>query len=127
MILFSLRRAVYAAIVACALGGSAFAVDASAATPRRVPDNPLAAGSSTCQQLVAQQTALGSVNYPDAVQYYDLENSTPVDPDLTDQFLVTCSSNCGSPAIWASVVLRQPLRDRSRCATARAWAFFRSS
>jgi hypothetical protein len=76
VVLFSLRRAVYAAIVACALGGSAFAVEASAATPRRVPDNPLAGGSSTCQQLVAQQTALGSVNYPDA----EVEPYIAVDP-----------------------------------------------
>jgi hypothetical protein len=37
-----------------------------------------------------------------AVQYYDLEHSTTSDPDLTDQFLVTCSSNCTSGASWAT-------------------------
>ena len=37
-----------------------------------------------------------------AVQYYDLENATTAEPDLTDQFLVTCGSNCTNPASWAS-------------------------
>jgi hypothetical protein len=37
-----------------------------------------------------------------AIQYYDLENATAAAPDLTDQFLVTCSSSCSSPASWAS-------------------------
>jgi hypothetical protein len=37
-----------------------------------------------------------------AVQYYDLENATAAQPDLTDQFLVTCNSNCASPASWSS-------------------------
>jgi hypothetical protein len=37
-----------------------------------------------------------------AVQYYDLENATTAQPDLTDQFLVTCASNCSSPASWSS-------------------------
>ena len=31
-----------------------------------------------------------------AVQYYDLEHATAAQPDLTDQFIVTCSSNCSS-------------------------------
>jgi hypothetical protein len=31
-----------------------------------VPDNPLATGSSVCRQLVSQQIAQGSTNYPDA-------------------------------------------------------------
>ena len=35
-----------------------------------------------------------------AVQYYDLENATAAQPDLTDQYLVTCSSDCSNPASW---------------------------
>src|SRR5436305_8264917 len=50
-----------AAVVAGVLAGSASA----AGTPVRVPDNPLG-GSPACAALVAQQTALGSTNYPDA-------------------------------------------------------------
>jgi hypothetical protein len=43
-----------------------FAASAGAAgTPVRVPDNPLAQSSTTCQQIVSQQTSLGSTNYPD--------------------------------------------------------------
>jgi hypothetical protein len=41
----------------------------------RVPDNPLG-GSPTCAALVAQQQALGSVNFPDA----EVEPSIAVDP-----------------------------------------------
>ena len=37
-----------------------------------------------------------------AVQYYDLENATGAEPDLTDQYLVTCSNDCSNPASWAS-------------------------
>ena len=40
-----------------------------------VPDSPLG-GGSVCSQLVAQQTALGSVNYPDA----EVEPYVAVDP-----------------------------------------------
>jgi hypothetical protein len=41
----------------------------------RVPDNPLG-GSTTCAALVAQQTALGSTNFPDA----EVEPYVAVDP-----------------------------------------------
>jgi Neuraminidase (sialidase) len=37
-----------------------------------------------------------------AVEYYDLENATAAQPDLTDAFLVTCSSNCANRAGWSS-------------------------
>jgi hypothetical protein len=76
VILFNLRRVVFSTLVAFALGGSALAAGASAAAPVRVPDNPLASGSSTCQQLVAQQTAAGSQNFPDA----EVEPYIAVDP-----------------------------------------------
>jgi hypothetical protein len=36
-----------------------------------------------------------------AVQYYDLENATTSQPDLTDQFIVSCSSNCSSSSSWS--------------------------
>src|SRR5262249_35041365 len=42
-----------------------------------------------------------------AVQYYDLEKSTAVQPGLTDQFLVSCSGDCTNPASWASGGERQ--------------------
>jgi len=54
---------------------TALATVLSASTPIRVPDNPLG-GSRTCSQLVAQQTALGSTNYPDA----EVEPYVAVDP-----------------------------------------------
>jgi hypothetical protein len=37
-----------------------------------------------------------------AVQYYDLENATAASPDLTDQFIVTCSSDCSSRSSWSA-------------------------
>ncbi len=40
-----------------------------------------------------------------AVQYYDLENATPAQPGLTDQFVVTCSSNCSSASSWSGETL----------------------
>jgi hypothetical protein len=76
VIRFNLRRATGVTIVAFALCGSAFAFDASAAAPVLVQDNPLAGGSTKCQQLVAQQTALGSQNFPDA----EVEPYIAVDP-----------------------------------------------
>jgi hypothetical protein len=36
-----------------------------------------------------------------AVQYYDLENATPAQPDLTDQFLVRCSGSCANRGSWS--------------------------
>jgi hypothetical protein len=71
-----LRRGGLGTAVALAVGASAFAADAGAATPTRVPDNPLAGTSKACAQLVAQQTALGSINYPDA----EVEPYIAVDP-----------------------------------------------
>ena len=76
MLILVLRRRVSIAIVAFAVSGGVFVAAASAAAPRRVPDNPLAAGSSACQQLVAHQTALGSQNTPDA----EVEPYIAVDP-----------------------------------------------
>ena len=76
MLILVLRRRLSIAVVAFAVSGGVFAAAASAAAPRRVPDNPLAAGSDACQQLVAQQTALGSRNFPDA----EVEPYIAVDP-----------------------------------------------
>src|SRR5437899_12967266 len=49
-----------------AVAGSAVAVAATlaAGTPVLVPDHPFAGTSTTCDQLIAQQTAAGSVNFP---------------------------------------------------------------
>jgi hypothetical protein len=60
------RRGVRASIASFAFTATAFAANASGAVPLPVPDNPLASGSTTCQQQVAHQTSLGSTNYPDA-------------------------------------------------------------
>ncbi len=56
-----------AGVVVVALAGAAVAgaTILTAGTPVRVPDNPLAS-SAACAPLVAQQTAAGSINYPDA-------------------------------------------------------------
>jgi hypothetical protein len=72
------RRAPLAAgasTVVLATAALAGAGTLTAGTPVRVPDNPLGA-SATCSQLVAQQTAAGSVNYPDA----EVEPHVAVDP-----------------------------------------------
>jgi hypothetical protein len=66
-----------------AVGSLAFLVSATtvlastltAGSVVRVPDNPLG-GSTTCATLVAQQTALGSKNFPDA----EVEPYVAVDP-----------------------------------------------
>jgi hypothetical protein len=54
-------------VVVAVLAGATVAGAAilTAGSPVRAPDNPLAAGAA-CAPLVAQQTALGSINYPDA-------------------------------------------------------------
>ena len=61
-----------ALLTSTAVYGASF----SAGKLASVPDNPLAKGSSACQQLVAQQTAAGSTNYPDA----EVEPYVAVDP-----------------------------------------------
>src|SRR5712692_3895238 len=65
------------AVGTLALVGAAVAAAGTltASTPVRVPDHPLAS-ASTCSALVAQQTAAGSVNYPDA----EVEPYVAVDP-----------------------------------------------
>src|SRR5258708_10778468 len=64
------------AIAILASATTALATVLSASAPVQVADNPL--GSSTaCKQQVAQQTALGSTNYPDAeVEPYVAVNPT---------------------------------------------------
>ncbi len=64
------------ALAILASATTALATALSASTPVQVVDNPL--GSSTvCKQQVAQQTALGSTNYPDAeVEPYVAVNPT---------------------------------------------------
>ena len=61
------RRAwpVAVAVTALATAAVAMAATLTAGTPVRVVDNPLAANAA-CAPLVAQQTALGSVNYADS-------------------------------------------------------------
>ena len=65
----SLRRRAWllGGVGVVALAGAAIAGAAvlTAGTPVRVPDNPLAANAA-CAPLVAQQTAAGSINYPDS-------------------------------------------------------------
>src|SRR5919199_1719242 len=55
---------------------TALAAVLTASPPVRVVDNPLATKTVACRQLVAQQTALGSVNFPDA----EVEPFVAVDP-----------------------------------------------
>jgi hypothetical protein len=71
------RRGVWALIAAvvCASAASASAATLTAGAVVRPPDNPLG-GGSTCAALVAQQTALGSRNFPDA----EVEPYIAVDP-----------------------------------------------
>ena len=66
-----------AAAAATVLAGSTtvLAGGLTAGSVVRVPDNPLG-GSATCAALVAQQTALGSKNFPDA----EVEPYVAVDP-----------------------------------------------
>ncbi len=75
----SLRRRAWllGGVGVVALAGAAIAGAAvlTAGTPVRVPDNPLAANAA-CAPLVAQQTAAGSINYPDA----EVEPYVAVDP-----------------------------------------------
>ena len=76
------RRSLVAAGVSAVLIGGATVAVAGALTagpPVRVADHPLAGASAACAQSVARQTALGSVNYPDAeVEPYVV--SDPVNP-----------------------------------------------
>ena len=75
----SLRRRAWllGGVGVVALAGAAIAGAAvlTAGTPVRVPDNPLAANAA-CAPLVAQQTAVGSINYPDS----EVEPYVAVDP-----------------------------------------------
>ena len=68
------RRGVWLSVAVFVFGGIASVADASAALVR-VPDNPLG-GLTTCGSLVAQQTSLGSVNFPDS----EVEPYIAVDP-----------------------------------------------
>ena len=70
-----LGPAAVSAIAILASATTAFATVFTASNPVQVTDNPLG-GSRTCSQLVAQQTALGSTNYPDA----EVEPYVAVDP-----------------------------------------------
>ena len=64
------------AAAAVLVGSAAWAGVLSAGTPVQVPDNPLAATSATCANLVASQTALGSKNFPGA----EVEPMVATDP-----------------------------------------------
>ena len=64
-----------AAIVVVAGASVALATTLTAGAVVRVPDNPLG-GNPACKALVAEHTALGSVNYPDA----EVEPNIAVDP-----------------------------------------------
>jgi hypothetical protein len=74
---FGRRTRLVAAGSILLLAGSAIALAGTFTTGTlvQVPDNPLG-GSATCSALVAQQTAAGSVNYPDA----EVEPYVAVDP-----------------------------------------------
>lgn len=75
--LWSRRLAPWGVSIAATLAGSTLALASTltALAPVRVPDNPLGA-TSGCAALVAQQQALGSVNYPGA----EVEPYVTVDP-----------------------------------------------
>jgi hypothetical protein len=85
VISLTFTRGVCTSVAAVVLGAGAFAAQAGAATPVRVPDNPLANSSSTCSQLVAQQTSLGSTNYPDA----EVEAHVAVDPTNSSHLIAS--------------------------------------
>lgn len=75
------------AVGTLALVGSAVAVAGTltASTPVQVPDHSLASASTTCSGLVAQQTAAGSVNYPDA----EVEPYVAVDPTSSGHLIAS--------------------------------------
>jgi Neuraminidase (sialidase) len=70
-----LAPGVVSVIAVLASATTALAALLVATAPVLVPDNPLG-GSQTCSQQVAQQTALGSINYPDA----EVEPFVAIDP-----------------------------------------------
>jgi hypothetical protein len=82
-----LRARSLLAIGTLALVGSAVAMAGTftASTPVQVPDHPLAALSTTCSDLVAQQTAAGSVNYPNA----EVEPYVAVDPTSSSHLIAS--------------------------------------
>jgi hypothetical protein len=69
------------------LAGSAVAVAATLAAgrPVLVPDHPLAGTSTTCAQLVAQQTAAGSVNFPGS----EVEPYVAADPSNSSHLIAS--------------------------------------
>ncbi len=71
------RTWLLAGVMATGLAGATVAAAAilTAGSPVRVPDNPLGA-SAACAPQVAQQTAAGSINYPDA----EIEPYVAADP-----------------------------------------------
>src|SRR6266568_2444557 len=74
-------RVTIPAALLCAgiLGISTAASAAVAGAPVQAPDHPFPGTSAACDALIAQQTSLGSHNYPDAeVEPYMVAN--PVDP-----------------------------------------------
>jgi hypothetical protein len=72
------RRAAPVALVCAGVLGVSTAASAGLSTGTLVqaPDHPFAGTSTACDNLVAQQTALGSTNYPNA----EVEPSVVVDP-----------------------------------------------
>jgi hypothetical protein len=57
----------------------------SAGTPVQVPDNPFPGTSAACDNLIAQQTSLGSHNYPDA----EVEPYVAADPANPQHLVAT--------------------------------------
>src|SRR6266700_379655 len=75
------RRLVPVALLCAGVLGVSTAASAavSAGAPVQAPDHPFPGTSAACDALIAQQTSLGSHNYPDAeVEPYMVAN--PVDP-----------------------------------------------
>jgi hypothetical protein len=64
-------------------------------TPVRIDQSPGDVPAFTPQVHVNADGTIG-------VTYYDLQNATPSNPGLTDAYLVTCASNCGSAASWSA-------------------------
>ena len=63
--------------------------------PARIDQSPGDTPAFTPQVHVNGNGTIG-------VTYYDLQNATAAQPGLTDEYLVTCSSNCASAGSWAA-------------------------
>jgi BNR repeat-like domain len=81
------RRLVPVALLCAGVLGvsTAAAAAVTAGTPVQAPDHPFPGTSAACDALIAQQTSLGSVNYPDA----EVEPYVVADPANPEHLVAT--------------------------------------